>query len=112
MSFNIQTPLSYVRSTNYDTPSVGERRRRPTFSLRLDIDTSFSVRAIHSQSTTPGLSPASCCALSPTVSTTDTPFSALNTPVDSVDPVWSESINASLSKRVSVCLAGCYRSLP
>lgn len=97
MSFNKFTPLSYVRSTCRDTPSIGERRRRPTFSLHLD--TLVPASATSSQLTTPQLSPTSTFNLSASESIINSPFSTPSTPVDA-DIEWPE-YQKDLVERVS-----------
>ncbi|QRV75859.1 C2H2 zinc finger [Ceratobasidium sp. AG-Ba] len=105
MSFNIQTPISYVRSTN-EKPSIVERRHRPDFLPALTVDTFRLPRASHSPSATSEISPSVCPSLSPGLATASgTPCSAPSTPVDepkphpthqnaknSIDPVTSFSI--------------------
>ncbi|KAF8741173.1 C2H2 transcription factor (Azf1), partial [Rhizoctonia solani] len=72
MSSSIKIPLSYVRSTNQG-PSIS-KRRRPSFSLHLDIDLTRSFCAIYSQSTTPVLSPNSLDHPSPLITLPPSPI--------------------------------------
>ncbi|CAE6420211.1 unnamed protein product [Rhizoctonia solani] len=80
MSFSVEIPLSCVRSTLDKTPSSDKPRRRPTFSLHLDINIARSFRDT-SQSTTPALSPSQSCTLplSPFNSLPHTPVALTDT---------------------------------
>ncbi|KAG8682380.1 hypothetical protein FRC09_016809 [Ceratobasidium sp. 395] len=101
MHFNLQTPISYVRSTNNEKSSLVERRRRPRFSLSLSIDILRPTRVIQSQSTDSELSPSFCPSLSPGITpTSSAPFSGPCTPVESSSQDWPRQIAKDLIEPV------------
>ncbi|CAE6408073.1 unnamed protein product [Rhizoctonia solani] len=93
MTCSIETPLSYVRSTTTESPPTDKRRRRPTFSLHVNINIARSFCATPSQSTTPALSPSQSCVLplSPLENLPRTPA----TPTDTTDQ-WLNEDDRSL----------------
>ncbi|KAG8770669.1 hypothetical protein FRC12_004129 [Ceratobasidium sp. 428] len=97
MHFNLQTPISYVRSTNNEKSTLVERRRRPRFSLSLSIDILCPARVIQAQSTDSERSPSFCPSLSPGITpTSSAPFSGPCTPVESSSQDWPRQIAKEL----------------